>query len=152
MLAATARSQTSGNELTSLLPTHSDWWCAVVADVFSSGAVSNLEDRLNDEMLANGEYRYFTIDGSRKPSFTLLGQAPYTAKRSVPATQAIDRSKQKHVVITGRGKTSAPLLVELESSESVGNIARTCAKWLTPAQRNQVEFVMTDNPSCALFL
>ena len=140
-------SQTASNEFTSLIPTHASVWSGLIGDVLCSPAIQRLIKACDDEMTDRGEYSYLSIDGSRKPCFSLLGQAAYRAPKSVQRAQAVQPEDQKHSVLTGLGKTSGVLLLELVRSESSGQIVTAYATNFNTKQKESVQFVATDDPS-----
>jgi hypothetical protein len=121
IMAAVGSSQAAGNELTPLIPRRPNIWEEFAADVFESPAAAALQKKLIDELTSNSECKCMTIDGSSKPSFTLLGQASYRASKEIKAKQAIRPVEQKHAVLSGRGMTSAVLMLELLREENTEN-------------------------------
>lgn len=95
---AMTRLQSSGNELTSLLPKSAVQLMALVADVFLSPFSFAVEKTLVEECAAHDEFQSISADGTIKPTFTLLGQPNCKVKRAMKEAQATPLDLQNHNV------------------------------------------------------
>jgi hypothetical protein len=144
---AAARAQEHGCELVSFLPRMAVAWEALLSDVFYSPHVVKLLDGYKTECEAHTEYKSISIDATVKPSFALLGQAPYVAMKAVKADQAVSVGDQRHGVLSLRGRTGAVLALAPIQSEASRNIKDAFSQVLTWSQLAQIEYIATDDPS-----
>ena len=73
----------AGNELSNLLPTHTQHWWPIVEDVFTSTAVRNLLASLQLTFEAASEYTCISIDATLKVAMCIKGQGNYRASAAV---------------------------------------------------------------------
>ncbi len=99
----------AGTELASLAPRGYQHWWPIIADVFTSSAVSALRRRFIEQVLADNEFEILSIDGTMKCCAPLLGQAHWRANAITRAAAAFPDEDSKRKVLTVRGSSSCVL-------------------------------------------
>ena len=150
--AALTRATRAGSQLTSLFPQHIETWVSILADVFSSPDVRHLRTSLASECEAHGEFLSLSVDGTRKPSFTLLGQPSGLAPHWQKMEHATPLAEQKYTLLTCLGLSGAVLGMQMVPSEAADTVVGVLADMLTDTQRSLVEHLAVDDPSEALLL
>ena len=79
-------SAAAGNQLTNMLPGHTSSWWPIVEDVFSAPSAVNMEKRLLEESVQNGECTFICIDGTFRACLPVMGQAKFTEPKAVTHT------------------------------------------------------------------
>ena len=140
----------AGNELSNLLPTHTQHWWPIVEDVFTSTAVRNLLASLQLTFEAASEYTCISIDATLKVAMCIKGQGNYRASAAVRNDACFGDDEALRRVLTVRGQTGAVLAIQLIKGEDANEIGLCLQRSLSTSSRLQVRYVMSDSPSVKL--
>ena len=140
----------AGNELSNLLPTHTQHWWPIVEDVFTSTAVRNLLASLQLTFEAASEYTCISIDATLKVAMCIKGQGNYRASAAVRNDACFGDDEALRRVLTVRGQTGAVLVIQLIKGEDANEIGLCLQRSLSTSSRLQVRYVMSDSPSVKL--
>ena len=141
----------AGNQLTNMLPGHTSSWWPIVEDVFSAPSAVNMEKRLLEESVQNGECTFISIDGTFRVCLPLMGQAKFTEPKAVRDTYPFPDHESFKRVISTRGRTGAVLGL-LPAIDEAAHTAAACIQACLPyGGVQQVEHIASDNPSHKLF-
>ena len=95
----------AGSELVSLLPGGRLWWQDLLADIFYSPACDAQLQQIRTTWMEGREYESISIDCTFRMLYSLKGQAPHTAPRSVQQSQALPPDEALHALLTVKGAT-----------------------------------------------
>jgi hypothetical protein len=123
----------AGNPLASLYPAHVKSWWPIVEDIFFSGEVCKLEDRLRSALVRQSEMKYISIDATMRCCFSILDQQGQLSNR--------------RKVLTVRGRTGAVLIIHpLRGDDTKSVVSFMETEWSEDI-RNRVQYIGVDNPS-----